>query len=103
MMITIVTPRLILATTPLHVIDNRLEHDDFVAEVPISTDDDGERRREALRVHFPPEWPGDALVMLPSWKAKMEADPTYEVMGGIMIDRLESTAVGGMSFRDVPD
>jgi ribosomal-protein-alanine N-acetyltransferase len=97
-MVTLVTPRLILAPTPLPVIARRLVSDDFVAEVPVIPEDASQGTSEIRSVHFPPEWPGEALVLLPVWKAQMEADPTFEILGGTMIDRETSTAVGQMSF-----
>jgi RimJ/RimL family protein N-acetyltransferase len=97
-MLTITTPRLILASTPLPVIEQRLREDDFEADVPIVVDDGGLERIKILCVRFPPEWPGDALALFPEWAARLDADPTDEIVGGTMIDRADLVAVGQMSF-----
>jgi hypothetical protein len=57
-MFLITTPRLILITTPLNILEMRMKRDDFVADVPVHD--------TIMRVTFPPEWPGDALVLFPS-------------------------------------
>jgi ribosomal-protein-alanine N-acetyltransferase len=100
---TLETPRLILATTPLAVLKTRLERDDVVADVPIAVGKNGQRRAEVWRVHFPPEWPGDALDMLPLWIMQREVAPEREEWGGTMIDRATRVAVGQMSFKGLPD
>jgi RimJ/RimL family protein N-acetyltransferase len=100
---TLETPRLILAATPLHVIKTRLQHDDFVPEVAISLEREGERCLQTLRIHFPPEWPGEAVVFLPLWENKLETDPEFEMWGGTMIDRAEMVAIGQMTLMSVPD
>jgi len=106
-MFTIETPRLILAKTPLEVMKARLEHDDFVADVPVTVDRGGEAVAEVLRVHFPPEWPGDALTVLPLWLAQREArideGGWSETIGGTIIERAELVAVGGMGLKGAPD
>jgi RimJ/RimL family protein N-acetyltransferase len=102
-MVTIVTPRLILVPTPLHVIDTRLTCDDFLADIAIPSEENERPDTEILRVRFPPEWPGDALALFPTWKIELEADPSYEILGGTMIDRAEKVAVGQMTFRVLPD
>jgi ribosomal-protein-alanine N-acetyltransferase len=100
---TLETPRLILAATPLHVIKMRRQHDDFVAEVPISLEREEERCLQTLLVHFPPEWPGDAVVFLPLWENQLETDPEFEMWGGTIIDRAEMVAAGQMTLMPVPD
>ncbi len=103
-MFTIETPRLILTPTPLDVMKTRLERDDFVAAVPVAIDRDGQRVTEALRVHFPAEWPGpDALDAYPLWIAEREAQPERDAWGGIIVDRAALVAVGGMGFKGLPD
>jgi len=100
---TLETPRLILSTTPLEVLKTRLERDDFVADTPISVYQHGRQIRETPRVHFPPEWPGDALDVLPLWIMQRELWPEQEDWGGTMIDRAEFVAVGQMGFKGLPD
>jgi [ribosomal protein S5]-alanine N-acetyltransferase len=102
-MVAIVTPRLILVSTPLQVICTRLTCDDFLADISVQDDVISGRGDETMRVRFPPEWPGEAVVMLPGWKAQLEADPQYEMLGGTMIDRADRIAVGQMNFRALPD
>jgi RimJ/RimL family protein N-acetyltransferase len=102
-MLTIETERLVLVSTPLHVIETRLTCDDFSADVPLTLEGDEGPRTQTWRVHFPPEWPGDALALLPIWKTQLESNPNYEMLGGTMIDRAERVAVGQMSFRAVEE
>ncbi|GAC1461159.1 MAG: GNAT family protein [Pseudarthrobacter sp.] len=97
------TPRLILIATPLHVIKTRLQRDDFTADVPLPTHGEHGDVHEVQRVYFPPEWPGDALVLLPFWKKQIENDPAYHIWGGTVIMRAENVAVGQMGFKGAPD
>lgn len=102
-MFTIETPKLILASIPLDVMKTRLKRDDFVAVVPVSIDDDGRHVSQVLTVHFVPEWPADPLALYPHWIAQREAQPDRDHWNGIIIDRTELVAVGGIGFKDLPD
>lgn len=101
-MFTLTTSRLILAATPLSVIKTRLQQAEFMADVPVAFTEDGQLRTQVLHVHFPPEWPGDALALFPAWEKELTANPAYEMWGGIMIDRTELVAVGGMTLSRTP-
>ena len=71
-MLTLVTPRLLFATTPVAVMRERLAGTDFLADVAAGPRTAG-RETAGSRVHFPAEWPGeDALTMLPIWIAQRE-------------------------------
>ncbi len=102
-MITLQTGRLLLVETPLHVIRMRQQRDDFRADVTLSVDPAGDPAPAILRVHFPPQWPGDAVVFLPLWERLLEADPDYDMMGGTVIDRTECVAVGQMTLRPLAE
>lgn len=91
----ILTPRLALVQTPLPVLQERLRHDSFDADVTI----DGETRR----VRFPAEWPGDALVLFLQMAAMMATDPDRVAWGGTVIERVEGVAVGQMGCKGFPD
>ena len=102
-MLRLETPRLLLLSTPLHVIQTRLLCSDFTAQVP-STPGDGTRNEtETVRVHFPSEWPGDALAIFPRLAKEMAIDPARGDWGGTMIERTTHIAVGQMSFMKPPD
>lgn len=102
-MFSVVTPRLILAATPLQVIKMRLQCDDFTADVPVSLSEEGADRIDLLRIHFPPEWPGDAIALLPAWETELTTNPGFEMWGGTMIDRASMTAVGQMTLMPLQD
>lgn len=88
------TERLYLVEWPLEVMEQRLREDDFEADVLA-----GDR---TLHVHFPPEWPGEALGFFERTVREMRENPDYEALGGAIIERASSEAVGGMSFRRDP-
>lgn len=98
-MFTLQTERLLLVSTPLHILSTRIECDDFEADVPLQAGSDGDDRGQVLRVHFPPEWPGEAVVLFPGWKEALKTDPSFEMWGGTMIDRSGRVAVGQMTLR----
>jgi [ribosomal protein S5]-alanine N-acetyltransferase len=43
------------------------------------------------------------LDVFPRWVAEREADPDREPWGGVIIDRADRVAVGGMGFSALPD
>jgi [ribosomal protein S5]-alanine N-acetyltransferase len=89
------TERLVLITTPVHVLETRLKQDDFRTELMISS---------TLRsVHFPPEYPGDALVLFPMMLEQHQADPSRLPWDGTLIAKETWTAVGQMGFKGLPD
>jgi [ribosomal protein S5]-alanine N-acetyltransferase len=98
----IVTPRTLIVRTPTEAIEQRLERDDFFCEVdlgPVAEADGGDR---VASVHFPSEWPGEALAGVPAWLARRrasEADPWV----GTVVDRGSLEAVGQMGCRALPD
>lgn len=94
-MFNLETPRLLLVGTPLHVIETRLERESF--DDVVSTPD-GE-----LHVTFPAEWPGDALVVFPMLFDQLRDAPNSVPWGGTIIDKVERTAVGQISFKSLPD
>ncbi len=103
-MLTLGTPRLLFATTPVAVMRERLAGTDFLADVPAgplgSTRETGR-----LSIRFPAEWPGeDALTMLPLWIAQRErlGDPG-PWSDGVVIRREDLLAVGSMGFKAPPD
>ncbi len=103
-MLTLGTPRLLFATTPVAVMRDRLAGADFLADVPA-----GPRGTTTetcrLRVRFPEEWPGeDALTMLPLWIAQRErqGDPG-PWSDGVVIRHEDLLAVGSMGFKAAPD
>ncbi len=100
-MVTVETPRLILASTPLHIITTRLSADDFRADVPLDRAAGMNHAGERIHVHFPPEWPGDALGLFPTWKAKIEAGEDYDFLTGTIIERNERVAIGGIGLFQV--
>jgi [ribosomal protein S5]-alanine N-acetyltransferase len=98
----IVTPRSLIVRTPTEAIEQRLERDDFYCEVdlgPVAEADGGDR---VGSVHFPSEWPGEALAGFPAWLARRragEADPWV----GTVVDRGSLEAVGQMGCQALPD
>ena len=100
-MLTLGTPRLLFATTPVAVMRERLAGADFLADVTA-----GPRGTTAetcrLGVRFPEEWPGeDALSMLPLWIAQRErpGDPG-PWSDGVVIRREDRLAIGGQRLLD---
>jgi RimJ/RimL family protein N-acetyltransferase len=89
------TERLYLVETPLAVMERRLRGDNFDADVEA-----GDR---TLRVHFPPEWPGEGIELFKGEMRRLRDDPEYEPLGGTIVERQTGEAVGGMSFRRLPD
>lgn len=90
-MVFLETERLILVEWPLEVMERRLREDDFEADVP--------SERGPLHLHFPPEWPGEGLVLFEGLIKRKREDPFYEALGGPIAERESGEAVGGMSFR----
>jgi [ribosomal protein S5]-alanine N-acetyltransferase len=89
------TERLVLMTTPVHIIETRLKQEDFITELMISS---------TLRsVHFPPEYPGDALVLFPMMLEQYQTAPEGLPWGGTLIEKTTWTAVGQMGFKGLPD
>ena len=102
-MLTLGTPRLLFATTPVAVMLERLAGADFLADVPA-----GPRGTTAetcrLGVRFPEEWPGeDALSMLPFWIAQRErlGEQLRKAVGRkVAVDiRVDPGLVGGLVVR----
>jgi RimJ/RimL family protein N-acetyltransferase len=85
------TERLILVEWPLEVMERRLREDDFEADVP--------GPHGMLHLHFPPEWPGEALGLFEGMIKRRREDPLYEGLGGLIAERDSGEVVGGMSFR----
>lgn len=85
------TPRLLLLQTTLEVVEKRLLQDQFTA------------RLQGLEVHFPPEWPGDALPVFAGWVEYLRQNPQAEDWGGILVERATRTAVGQMGCKGLPD
>lgn len=89
------TERLWLIPTPLEVLNIRLQHDEFDADITI----DGTTRS----IHFPPEWPGMALVLVPMLIELLKQEQDVRYWGGTLIDRADQIAVGQMGFKGPPD
>ncbi len=86
------TPRLILFPTSLAIARTRLKTDDFTLTVALPG---GVRE-----VHFPPEWPGDALQFFPGID---EAGVEPDDWGGTALEKSSNTAIGGISAFGRPD
>jgi ribosomal-protein-alanine N-acetyltransferase len=101
--LTVVTPRLLLAPTPVAVMRERLERADFVADIRVGRVEDTPSGN--LTVHFPAEWPGaDALIMLPIWIGRRERLPDPGPWcDGVVVRREDRLAVGSMGFKARPD
>lgn len=89
------TPRLILVATPLDVIRTRLEQGHFSAVASLA---DG-----AKTIHFPVEWPGDALVIFSHLAEQPEHNPEQELWEGTLIEKAMDTAVGQLGCKGPPD
>lgn len=92
------TERLLLIETPLEVMERRLREDDFEADVPVEGG--------SLRVHFPPQWPGEEIGLFQGAIRAMRENPNLEALGGVIVEGATNEAIGGMSFRfdsDHPD
>lgn len=87
------TERLLFVSLPLHVITRRLESDDFHAEVATPSG--------PLAIHFPPQWPGDALAFFPSWAAHF--DPHDPQWGGTLVRKADLRAIGQIGVKGQPD
>lgn len=85
------TERLFLVEWPLEVMERRLREDDFDADVLVG--------HRTVKVHFPPEWPGEAIGFFEGTIREMRENPHLEALGGAIIQRETCVAVGGMSFR----
>lgn len=90
-MLFLETERLILVEWPLEVMERRLREDDFEADVPTE--------KGVLHLHFPPEWPGEALGLFEGLIKRKREGPFYEALGGLIAERASGEVVGGMSFR----
>ena len=87
------TERLRFISLPLSVIRRRLKVDDFTAGV--------ETPAGPLTVHFPPEWPGDALGFFATWAAHHDpADPQW---GGTLVRTSDGRAIGQIGVKGEPD
>ncbi|WP_027483680.1 GNAT family N-acetyltransferase [Deinococcus pimensis] len=87
------TERLLLVPTPLHVLQTRLERTDFTANVDMPGG--------PMMVHFPAEWPGDALV---TFEHKIVTfDPARPTWGGTLVHKADRRAIGQLSFKGGPD
>jgi [ribosomal protein S5]-alanine N-acetyltransferase len=98
----IVTPRTFIVRTPTEAIAQRLEVEDFFADVdlgPAAEADGGDR---VASVHFPPEWPGDALDGFTAWLARRRAGEAGPWLGTV-VDRSSLEAVGQMGCPAPPD
>ena len=94
-MIELQTPRLLVVSTPLEVLERRLSHDAFEADVSFG--------KETLRMYFPPQWPGDALPIFSAKVQQMKSEPGTAQWGATIIDRIERVAVGQLGFKAPPD
>jgi RimJ/RimL family protein N-acetyltransferase len=90
-MVFLQTERLLMVETPLEVMERRLGEDDFEADVRAGGN--------TLRVHFGPEWPGEAIGLFDGEIRRKREDRSYEAMGGTIVERETGEAVGQMSFR----
>lgn len=89
------TDRLYLQETPLHVIEARLKQDEFDVELRIGG--------QARQVHFPAEWPGDALDHFPGMAQHLRHAPGAESWGGTLIEKEGLIAVGQLGTKGPPD
>ncbi len=89
------TPRLWMVATPVAVMRQRLIEEDFFATLLL---DD-----QHIQVHFPPEWPGDALGFFPNSIKNLEANPDAPQWGGFIVERKSLEVVGGMGFKGGPN
>ncbi|WP_424950654.1 GNAT family N-acetyltransferase [Deinococcus sp.] len=94
-MFTLETQRLLIVQTPLTLIETRLQHAGFSSDLPTAAG--------TLHVHFPAEWPGDALVIFPVMAEQLRSAPDTLPWGGVMLDRTARVAVGQISFKGLPD
>lgn len=91
------TLRLSLVETPLHVVETRLKEEHFDSDLLL-----GGRAR---RVHFPAEWPGDALGFFPHLADRLRESSDAQFWNGILIliDKTRMVAVGNMGTKGPPD
>lgn len=91
------TSRLYLVNTPLHVVEMRLKQDEFDAELLVGG--------QEQQVHFPAEWPADALGFFPGLAIQLRQHPEAESWGGvlILIEQGGMVAVGNMGTKGPPD
>ncbi len=87
---TLRTSRLLLFPTPKHIVEKRLNHSLFTDTVHVDGND--------LTVHFPEEWPGDALVIFPMLLDDIKKNPQLDNWGGVVVETATNTAVGQMGF-----
>ena len=88
------TLRLFLIPTPLHVLQRRLLEPSFDTVIEI----DG----EPTTIHFPSEYPGDALVLFPMMVEMLQANPKAETWSGLVVERASNVAIGQMGFKAAP-
>jgi len=98
----IVTPRTFIVRTPTEAIRRRLEVDDFFADVDLGTAGEAAGGERVASVHFPPEWPGDALEGFAAWFARRRAGASGAWVGTV-IDRDALEAVGQLGCLSLPD
>lgn len=87
------TLRLILVPTPRDVLETRLERDAFSANVALEG--------KPMRVDFPAEWPGDALVLVPMLLAHYD-DSLWSGLT-LAVDQATHAAVGAVGCKGSPD
>ena len=85
------TPRLIVVSTPLEVIQQRLQTEQFTCQIASGSTSE--------LITFPAEWPGDALVMFPMMADHYNPDD----WGGTVIERASRTAIGQIGTKGQPD
>ena len=91
------TARLYLVRTPLRVVETRLEQENFDSELVIGG--------QAQQVHFPDEWPADALGFFPGLAVQLRHHSDAESWSGILIliEKAGMVAVGNMGTKGPPD
>ena len=94
-MIELQIPRLLLVSTPLEVLETRVSHDAFEADVAFG--------KKGVRVSFTLEWRGDARAIFPAILQQTKSQPYPAQWSATIIDNTEWVAVGQMGFKAPPD
>jgi [ribosomal protein S5]-alanine N-acetyltransferase len=89
------TPRFWIIGTPLSVMEKRLRMDSFSEPIFLAN--------MLIDCRFPPDWPGDALVLFPSEVALRKQKLNTPHWAGVVIDRASKVAVAQAGFKGGPD
>ena len=97
----LVTPRTFIVATPTAVILQRLEVDDFFADLDLGPAAGADPSDRVASVHFGPEWPGETIDL--ERRAALRRVGGAEGWAATIVDRAELEAIGQVGTLTPPD